>query len=205
MGDDTPPLPGTGLDGPVRRCIVIRYNIKRPSVVEDMSNSVTRGNRAVEVRRPVEVAGAILALLLIAGCSVPPPAPSVEASLPPDVRSVWTVQGNTADPAQTEATYFNDPGAPTLAPGALFVAWSCSGSGRLQITPSRVQGHGAVKPSIGPLTLTFQVACPSDPDPLNYTWKEVPGLLLGGENVVLIRPAIEPSGPMRWTVVFAQP
>lgn len=124
--------------------------------------------------------------------------------MPPDVKPVWTVDGDTSDPSQTEATYFNDPGAPTLAAGDLFVAWSCSGNGRFEITPSRVEGHGGIRPTVSQRTLTFQIACPTDPDPAIYTWQPVNGQMLGGENVVQIRPAIEPSGPMRWTVVFAQ-
>ena len=168
-----------------------------------MSNSVASRVPIAKAPLLLRVSWMVLGLA-IAGCGGPTPAPPVQASLPSDVAPVWSVDGNTADPAQTEATYFNDPGAPTLAAGELFVAWSCSGNGRLQITPSRVQGHGPVKPSIGPLALTFQIACPTDPDPSIYTWKPIPGLLLGGENVVLIRPAIEPSGPIQYTVVFAQ-
>lgn len=168
-----------------------------------MSSTMGLRSLVVLARHAFPCAGVILGLV-VAGCGSPAPAPAVAPTMPADIEPVWTVDGDSSDPSQTEWTYFNDPGARTLAAGDLFVAWSCSGNGRLEITPSRVEGHGGMRPTIGQRTLTFQIACPTDPDPSIYTWKPVSGQMLGGENVVLIRSAIEPSGPMRWTVVFAQ-
>lgn len=165
--------------------------------------SSTFGSRYLGALSLRPFAAAVLALA-IAGCGAPAPAPAVAATLPPDVKPVWTVDGDTTARNLHDATYFNDAGAPTLAAGAMFVAWSCSGSGRLEIAPSRVQGHGGVRPTVSQRTVTFQVACPTDPDPSIYAWKAVPGLALGGENVLVIAPAVSPSGPIHYSVVIAQ-
>ncbi|TAL07796.1 MAG: hypothetical protein EPO00_08500 [Chloroflexota bacterium] len=153
---------------------------------------------------PSRVFGASVLVLAITGCGAPEPAPAAVSTFPPDVKPVWTVNGDTTDRHLNDATYFDHPGAPTLAAGAMFVAWSCSGSGRLEISPSRVQGHGGARPTASQRTVTFQVACPTDPDPTIYSWEAVPGLALGGENVLVVAPAISPSGPIRYTVVIAQ-
>ena len=121
---------------------------------------------------------------------------------PEDLDFVWTVKGSTDEPGLYNATYFNDPLAERLRPGPVYVAWSCSGTGQLAVQPSIVGRPGPVVPVGTPTVLAFHLSCPTEPGTLR--WIQLAAPALGGEDVVVIRPAIEPSGTMEYEIGFAQ-
>jgi hypothetical protein len=111
-------------------------------------------------------------LAVVAGCAPP----TTEA---PDLEVVWDIVDSTE--VGGRGPYFMGPNAPRLRPGPVFVAWSCSGSGTLSITPAIAAHDGEEPPATSPLA--FRV---------------------GGENLAQVRLVGEPSGPIAYRFVFAQ-
>ena len=138
------------------------------------------------------------------GCGTRTTTPPAEATIPPGLVAVWALTGSTAEPPLFGATYFNDPHAPRLATGAVIVGWSCAGAGTLLVTATWVAHQGPVRPSPGPSALSFALHCPNGSTGAPVGWQRVPGLASGGENVVMIRPGVESSGPITYSIVMAQ-
>lgn len=140
-----------------------------------------------------------LTAALLAGCT--PTAPPVTAPpWPEGLDVIWDIEDSTATGGR--GPYFTAPGAPKLRGGPVLVAWSCTGNGILGVVPATVASEGAPPPATS--RLAFQLMCPTAADGNLLSWKELPVAADGGENLVQIRSAIEPSEPIEYRIVFAQ-
>jgi hypothetical protein len=147
---------------------------------------------------------AVLAILIVAiagACSpasaTAPPVPAASA----DLEIVWDIQGSTDEGGR--GPYFTEPRAPKLRPGPVFVAWSCSGIGTLRVVPATVARDSDPPPATSPLA--FTVDCPTPFQASLLPWKPLATEAFGGENLVQIRAALEPSPNIAYRIVFGQP
>jgi hypothetical protein len=121
------------------------------------------------------------------------------ASPVPTVEAVWDIQDSTATGGR--GPYFMGPASPRLRPGDVFVAFSCSGTGRLSVTPAIAAYDGEPPPETSPLA--FEVGCPSTV--MDSTlWMQLPVAAAGGENLAQVRLVGDAPGPIVYRFVFAQ-
>ena len=149
----------------------------------------------------MNVVAAIALVVLIAGCV---PGARLEPTFSDGYHPIWTVTGTTAERSLHDATYFNDRGAPHLHAGEVVVAWRCIGAGTLQVSATAVAGRGGLAPPSGAAALSAVLSCPSLVADGTLRWKLLPGLALGGENVLIIRPGLNGAQPISYTIVLAQ-
>jgi hypothetical protein len=145
--------------------------------------------------------GMALTVAVGAGCTPAAPPPATAEPWPGGLEIIWDIEDSTETGGR--GPYFTAPSAPRLHDGPVFVAWSCSGNGVLGVVPAIVAHDGAPPPATSPLA--FQLLCPTAVDGNVLSWKELAVEAEGGENLVQIRSAIQPSTPVQYRVVFAQP
>jgi hypothetical protein len=157
--------------------------------------------RRVPSRRSRSWVPGLLGLLLVVGACGSDASVGPGGAIPSGLRSVWVVEGGTDQPPLHETTYFNDAGAPRLRPGETWVAWTCSGAGTLVVGPVYVPGTGPVPPpSLNP-EMGFELQCPTGDGPRSMRLSRP---ALGGEDAMVVRPAIQPMGPVEFRIEILQ-
>ena len=157
--------------------------------------------------RPRLAAGLLGLALASTACAAPAPNASSGDEPPTPAEAgfgteVWRVVGTTAERGLYDTHYFNDPGASRLAPGPTNLAWTCSGAGQLEVVLVRVGRPGPVAPELTAAAPALVVPCPTLGDAASV--RAFPFAAAGGEDAVVIRPAIEPQGAIAYTVVILQ-
>jgi hypothetical protein len=155
-------------------------------------------------RRPRHLI-ALTTLVALAACAAPrtsEPDPALSGS-PPEVVAIWAREGPTERDGTGAATYFNDRAAPTLPAGGIAVGWACTGATSLMLEISIVEGPGPASIPPPARGLSAQLPCPTVTIGDQLTWIRLAGQAIGGENVLVVRPAVVPAPPIDFSVIVA--
>jgi hypothetical protein len=126
------------------------------------------------------------------GAGTPGPPASI------DLEIIWNVPGTI--PSDGLGSYFDTPASPHLRPGPVFVAWECTGSGTLRVSPGTARAPH-LPPADAPLA--FSIQCPTL-GPGLVGWSQLPNLAVGGENALSVQ-GPEASPGFTYRIVVAQP